>query len=193
MSKNKELLSSFMDGQELSAAQLEALINDVESAKDFERFHTIGDAMRDELAPAFSTDFASKVSAAIELEPAILAPKTAVNTTDEKVEKPSGNVVSLFGRFGSYGIAASVAAVMVVSAIQLQSNQTAEQDIPVLQTMPTGGYASPVSQQFSRTSTDVQQQMTEEERMAVERKMNAYIKDHLLQQRLKASSPQKDK
>lgn len=193
MSNNKEILSSFADGQELSAAELDKLINDVESAKDFERYHLIGDAIREELAPAFTTDFASSVSAAIAQEPAILAPKTSIDTPVEPQNKPSGNVVSLFDRFGSYGIAASVAAVMVVSAIQLQSNQGAEQDIPVLQTIPTGGYASPVSHQIPQTSADIQQQMTESERLAVERKMNAYVKDHLLQQRLKATTPQKDK
>ncbi|WP_435274645.1 sigma-E factor negative regulatory protein [Psychrobium sp. nBUS_13] len=193
MSKNKEILSSFADGQELSATELDQLINDVESAKDFERYHLIGDAIREELAPAFTTDFASIVSAAIAQEPAILAPKASVDKPVELQNKPSGNVVSLFDRFGSYGIAASVAAVMVVSAIQLQSNQGAEQDIPVLQTIPTGGYASPVSHQIPQTSADIQQQMTESERLAVERKMNAYVKDHLLQQRLKATTPQKDK
>ena len=186
-------MSSFADGQELSAAELDKLIHDVESAKDFERYHLIGDAIREELAPAFTTDFASSVSAAIAQEPAILAPKTSVDTPVKSQNKPSDNVVSLFDRFGSYGIAASVAAVMVVSAIQLQSNQGAEQDIPVLQTIPTGGYASPVSHQIPQTSADIQQQMTESERLAVERKMNAYVKDHLLQQRLKATTPQKDK
>jgi sigma-E factor negative regulatory protein RseA len=193
VSNNKEILSSFADGQELSATELDQLINDVESAKDFERYHLIGDAIREELAPAFTTDFASIVSAAIAQEPAILAPKASVDKPVELQNKPSGNVVSLFDRFGSYGIAASVAAVMVVSAIQLQSNQGAEQDIPVLQTIPTGGYASPVSHQIPQTSADIQQQMTESERLAVERKMNAYVKDHLLQQRLKATTPQKDK
>ena len=177
-----------MDDQELSDKQLDALISEAQSAQDFERYHLIGDAIRDELSPDFSADFASKVSAAIDLEPAILAPKLQ-RQTDNVEESPStNNVVSLFGRFGSYGIAASVAAVMVVSAIQLQSNQSVDQDIPVLQTMPTGGYASPVSLQSPSVSNEVQQQMAQQERLALERKMNAYVKDHLLQQRLKPNT-----
>jgi len=184
VSNNKEALSSFIDGQELSAQQLDLLI--AESESDFERYHLIGDTIRDELSPAFSLDFASKVSAAIALEPTILAPKK-VEVTQELVA-PRGNVVSLFGRFGSYGIAASVAAVMVVSAIQLQSNQSIDQGIPVLQTIPTGGYASPVSLQTPAVNNDVQQQMAQKERLELQRRMNAYVKDHLLQQRLKSST-----
>jgi len=186
VSNNKEALSSFIDGQELSAQQLDLLIAQAQSESDFERYHLIGDTIRDELSPAFSLDFASKVSAAIALEPTILAPKK-VEVTEELVA-PRGNVVSLFGRFGSYGIAASVAAVMVVSAIQLQSNQSIDQGIPVLQTIPTGGYASPVSLQTPAVNNDVQQQMAQKERLELQRRMNAYVKDHLLQQRLKSST-----
>lgn len=193
MSNNKETLSSFIDDQELSDKQLDALIADVESADNFERYHLIGDTIRDELSPEFSLDFASKVSAAIDLEPAILAPKSHSKKEDVQVTTPNSNVVSLFGRFGSYGIAASVAAVMVVSAIQLQSSQSIEQDIPVLQTMPTGGYASPVSLQSPSVSSEVQQQMAQQERLALERKMNAYVKDHLLQQRLKSNVSTQEK
>jgi sigma-E factor negative regulatory protein RseA len=190
VSNNQETLSSFMDGQELSAQQLDQLIAQAQSSTDFERYHLIGDAMRDELSPDFSIDFASKVSAAIALEPAILAPqKVATVEVANKSVNVSGNVVSLFGRFGSYGIAASVAAVMVVSAIELQSNQGIEQSIPVLQTIPTGGYASPVSLQAPSTVNDIQQQMAQKERLELQRRMNAYVKDHLLQQRLKSSAP----
>ncbi len=189
MSNNKEILSSFVDDQTLTTSELDALIAEAQSAQDFERYHLIGDAIRDELSPDFSIDFASKVSAAIALEPAILAPKNKVD--DEPVlnkTKESSNVVSLFSRFGSYGIAASVAAVMVVSAVQLQSNQDVNQDIPVLQTIPTGGYASPVSLQIPSNTPDVEVQMVKKERLALEYRMNAYVKDHMLQQRLKSNA-----
>jgi sigma-E factor negative regulatory protein RseA len=194
VSNNQETLSSFIDGQKLSAQQLDQLIAQAQSATDFERYHLIGDAIRDELSPNFSMDFASNVSAAIALEPAILAPNRVTNVElADKSVSVDGNVVSLFGRFGSYGIAASVAAVMVVSAIQLQSNQSIEQDIPVLQTIPTGGYASPVSLQSPNTSNDIQQQMAQNERLALQQRMNAYVKDHLLQQRLKSSASVENK
>lgn len=187
MSNNKEILSSFVDDQTLTTSELDALIAEAESAKDFERYHLIGDAIRDELSPDFSIDFASKVSEMIELEPAILAPSNKV-TTEAKEKTESSNVVSLFSRFGSYGIAASVAAVMVVSAVQMQSSQGENQDIPVLQTIPTGGYASPVSLQVPNNTSNVEVQMVKKERLALEYRMNAYVKDHMLQQRLKSNA-----
>jgi len=73
--------------------------------------------------------------------------------------------------------------------LPLQSNQDVEQGIPVLQTIPTGGYASPVSLQTPSVANDVQQQMAQKERLELQRRMNAYVKDHLLQQRLKSSAP----
>jgi len=192
VSNNKENLSSFIDDQTLTNSELDALIAEAESAKDFERYHLIGDAIRDELSPELSLDFASKVSAAIALEPTIIAPS---NKTTETVatKKAPNNVVSLVSRFGSYGIAASVAAVMVVSAIQLQSNQDVNQDIPVLQTIPTGGYASPVSLQVPRTTSDVELKMAQKERLELQHRMNAYVKDHMLQQRLKSNATTQNK
>lgn len=194
MSNNKELLSSFIDEQSLSKQQLEALLLDEQTSGDFERYHLIGDALRDELSPHYSVDFADNLSAAIALEPTVLAPKSERVTTLEQSEKTmTSTVVSLFNRFGQYGIAASVAAIMVVSAIGLQSNNNTAQDIPVLQTIPTGGYASPVSLQSAITDNDMQQKLAQKERLVVERQMNAYLKDHILQQRLKASIELSDK
>lgn len=194
MSNNKENLSSFIDDQALSNSELDALIAEAESAQDFERYHLIGDAIRDELSPGLSLDFASKVSAAIALESTIFAPNNkAANDETLKTTKASSNVVSLFSRFGSYGIAASVAAVMVVSAIQLQSNQDVNQDIPVLQTIPTGGYASPVSLQIPRNTSDVELKMAQKERLELQHRMNAYVKDHMLQQRLKSNATTQNK
>jgi len=198
VSNNKEKLSSFIDDQALTNSELDALIAEAESANDFERYHLIGDAIRDELSPELSLDFASKVSAAIALEPTIIAPSNKVtekNKVTETVDRDnrSKNVVSLFSRFGSYGIAASVAAVMVVSAIQLQSNQYVNQDIPVLQTIPTGGYASPVSLQIPRSISDVELKMAQKERLELQHRMNAYVKDHMLQQRLKSNATTQNK
>ena len=194
VSNNKEILSSFIDDQTLSNSELDALISDAECAQDFERYHLIGDAIRDELSPELSLDFASKVSAAIALEPTIIAPKNKV-VEDEALEtkKVPNNVVSLTSRFGSYGIAASVAAVMVVSAIQLQSNQDVNQEIPVLQTIPTGGYASPVSLQRPRNTSDVELKMAQKERLELQHRMNSYVKDHMLQQRLKSNATTQNK
>jgi len=193
LSQKKQTLSSFIDGEEVAVTALfDELANDPQLSQTFERYHTIGDAMRDELSPAFELDFADKISAAIEQEPTIIAPSM---TKDVEVtpanEHKQGNtktaeVIPFFGKLGQYGIAASVAAAMVIGVQQLNT-EASHQQLPVFQTIPTGGYASPVSFQTT-PSNDLQQELQQQQRIEQQRRMNAYIKDHLLQQRLKSQS-----
>ena len=193
MSQNKEILSSFIDGEEQSSISVfDELAKHPELVQTFERYHAIGDAMRDDLSPAFTLDFASAVSAAIDAEPTIIAPKQtpSVTLSDNKSlsrGKKVADVIPFFGKLGQYGIAASVAAAMVIGVQQLNNNSSLQQDIPVLQTIPTGGYASPVSFQAT-SSNELQQELKQKQRIEQQRRMNAYVKDHLLQQRLKSQS-----
>lgn len=186
MSQNKETLSSFIDGEELSNEVLQELVKSPESVESFERYQVIGDAMRDELSPAFDLNFADSVAAAIEAEPTIIAPVQETKQP-KKLTKKTAEVIPFFGKLGQYGIAASVAAAMVIGVQQLDSNTATQQDFPVLQTIPTGGYASPVSFQAT-SSNELQQELKQQQRIEQQRRMNAYIKDHLLQQRLKSQS-----
>jgi len=189
VSHNKETLSSFIDGEELSSkAILEQLAKAPELTCSFENFHVIGDAMRDELSPAFELNFADSVAAAIDAEPTILAPVQSNELAPIAVKAKGGDVIPFFGKLGQYGIAASVAAAMVIGVQQLNNNPAdAQSDFPVLQTIPTGGYASPVSFQATPQS-ELQQELKQQQRIEQQRRMNAYIKDHLLQQRLKSQS-----
>jgi len=186
---SNETLSSFIDGEELSSKSiLDQLAQEPELAKTFERYHTIGDAMRDEVSPAFSLDFADKVAAAIDAEPTIIAPAQISEPHTNKTAKPkTAEVIPFFGKLGQYGIAASVAAAMVIGVQQLNNSAVdGQQDFPVLQTIPTGGYASPVS--FQAAPQNELRQELKQQRIEQQRRMNAYIKDHLLQQRLKSQN-----
>lgn len=189
MAHNKETLSSFIDGEELSSAEvLKELEKAPELAQTFERYHTIGDAMRDEISPAFDLDFADSVAAAIDAEPTIIAPAQTASDKVEVTKPKRADVIPFFGKIGQYGIAASVAAAMVIGVQQLNNAPSAtQQDLPVLQTIPTGGYASPVSFQAA-PQNDLRQELKQQQRAEQQRRMNAYIKDHLLQQRLKSQS-----
>ncbi|MDP2560893.1 sigma-E factor negative regulatory protein [Psychrobium sp. 1_MG-2023] len=190
MSDNRQTVSSFIDGEELSKELLDQLASDEALQGDFERYHLIGDAIRDELSPAFELDFADKVAAAIELEPTVIAPQATQETTvnEEVSKKPRAEVIPFFGKLGQYGIAASVAAAMVIGVQQFNHEETQSKDIPVLQTIPTGGYASPVSFQ-APTTNDLQKKIEQEEQRAQQQhRMNAFVKDHMLQQRLKSQT-----
>ncbi len=189
MANNKETLSSFIDGEELSSdALFKALDEAPELAQTFERYHTIGDAMRDEVSPAFDLNFADSVAAAIDAEPTIIAPKQTADKKVKSVKPKAAEVIPFFGKLGQYGIAASVAAAMVIGVQQLDNSPSeTQQHFPVLQTIPTGGYASPVSFQAA-PQNGLSKELKQQQRIEQQRRMNAYIKDHLLQQRLKSQS-----
>jgi sigma-E factor negative regulatory protein RseA len=72
-----EQLSALVDG-ELGADETRALLNELESDPEirghWERYHLIGEALRGALPEQMDTGLAARVSAALEDEPALLAP-----------------------------------------------------------------------------------------------------------------------
>ncbi len=173
---NNEKLSALVDGELHDDALLKKLTADEDMTGQYGRYNLIGDVMRGEVPQQIQLDLSDKVMAALENEPVIVAPKPRVE------ERPSlfqTKVVPLFKQFGQYAIAASVAAV-VVGGVQLN---TAQQDpltpAPVLDTVPFAGVAELVSLQALP-----QQQLTEQEVMEQRRRINAFLQDHKLQQRM---------
>lgn len=218
VSNKKQQLSAWMDNelspQELaqfervsneqaSDSELEAFLSE-ELSENWQGYHLAGEALRNELPPQMDLDFADKVSAAISREPAhSLAPTTIQDQQSaDVVEMPApkhaaaataprkSNVIPLLGKFGQYGIAASVAAALVIGVQQFNGGQTGEQPLPVLQTMPVGGYAAPVSLQ-AEPASQVQQRIEQNQRIEQQRRLNAFLQDHRLQQRLKSQAEEK--
>ncbi|MGL4900702.1 MAG: sigma-E factor negative regulatory protein, partial [Shewanella sp.] len=158
----------------------------------------IGDAMRGELPQTLVLDLSASIAAAIEREPAIVAPQLASNTTatltaeaervavaNEQSGAERNNVVSLFKQFGQYAIAATVALFAVVGVQNY--NQSTEDDAgaaPVLVTRPLVGSASPVSLQTGPVSQTQNQSYSNDQVNEQRRRINTYIQDHMLQQRL---------
>lgn len=182
VSQKKQQVSEFIDGLPLSDQMLIELANSNELKQDFERYHLIGDVMRDEIPQTLDLDFATKVAAAIESEPTILAPKAKVT---DKLKGKQAEVIPLFGKLTQYGIAASVAAALVIGVQQLDLKDNQDSNAPVLQTIPMGGFVSPVSLQ-ANTNQELQQRNEQKQLLEQRRQVNAYIQDHVLQQRLKS-------
>jgi sigma-E factor negative regulatory protein RseA len=181
---SQEWVSAAVDG-EVDDQTLAQLASDVESHQEWQRYHMIGDTMRGELPAAIDLDITASIAAAIALEPTIMAPKAKMSEQGAAVvtaSKPS-NVVSLFKQFGQYAIAASVALVAIVG---VQSyDQDPESPLPVFNTRPLVGTMSPVSLQTGPVVN--QQGYTNEQVLEQRRRVNAYIQDHMLQQRLNPS------
>ncbi|QLE84581.1 anti-sigma factor [Shewanella sp. Scap07] len=174
----QEWVSAAVDG-ETDAQTLAELAADTDSHELWQDYHMIGDAMRGELPQQINLDLTANIAAAIEQEPAIVAPKVT-----QQAAKPAAklaNVIPMFKQFGQYAIAASVALVAVVGVQNY--NQTPEVDaspLPVLNTRPLVGSATPVSLQTGPTQQNRANEQVREQRHRV----NTYIQDHMLQQRL---------
>lgn len=185
---NKEQLSALMDG-DLSEIEVLNELGTVPTLQDtWSRYHLIGDAMRGDLPVNLQLDLSDSIMLALEDEPAILAPKPAQPAAPQV--QPAGKVIPFVRRFGQqvgqYAIAASVAAAVIFGVQQYQGKDGVPTS-PVLNTIPVGGSAAPVSVHYPQdgSRTGVRQQGLSEQQMQEQReRINAFLRDHQLQQRL---------
>ncbi|TKB49367.1 anti-sigma factor [Ferrimonas sediminicola] len=185
MTERKEAVSAWVDG-EGSDLELKQWLKDDQMQSTWDRYHLIGDAMRNELPKALNLDIAAGVAAALEQEPTVLAPKPSRRAL------VSGKVVALSRRFGQYAIAATVAAIAVVGVQQYGAEQQ-NSPVPVLNTLPVVGAPTPASYQANTPAArQAQAQSAEAQAMEQRRRVNAYLRDHLLQQRLKGHNVSND-
>lgn len=184
----QEWVSAAVDG-ETDAQTMAELVADTHSHNKWHNYHMIGDAMRGELPQTIVLDLSASIAAAIELEPAIVAPQVTAPevdypvTTQVAVNAGNSRVVPLFKQFGQYAIAATVAMFAIVGVQNY--NQTADDEAspsPVLITRPLVGSASPVSLQTGPVQQN--QGYTNDQMNEQRRRINTYIQDHMLQQRL---------
>lgn len=192
---NNERISLLMDGQSEAGAWLTGAARERDEQETWSRYHLIGDALRDELPPVCAFDLADRVSAALADEPTILAPRASRWQT--QIRPMLGNLLRQGGQFA---IAASVAAVTILGVrhYQLGEQALARQPAPVLNTIPVGGIAAPVSINYQPTALPEHMQqpggqvmLADDQARLVEReRINAFLRDHQLQQRLHRISGQ---
>lgn len=190
---NKEQISALMDGDLSDAELLNELGQDSDLQDTWGRYHLIGDAMRGDLPVNLQLDLSDSIMAALEDEPTILAPKPVetppVLQPAAAPVKTDSNVVPLFRRvgqqLGQYAIAASVAAAVIFGVQQYQGQDGVPAN-PVLNTIPIGGSAAPVSVHYPQQdgARARQQGLTEQQMQEQRERINAFLRDHQLQQRL---------
>ncbi|WP_279488324.1 RseA family anti-sigma factor [Aeromonas veronii] len=190
---NKEQISALMDGDLSDAEVLNELEMDSDLQYTWGRYHLIGDAMRGDLPVNLQLDLSDSIMAALEDEPTILAPKPVetapVLQPAVAPVKTDSNVVPLFRRvgqqLGQYAIAASVAAAVIFGVQQYQGQDGVPAN-PVLNTIPIGGSAAPVSVHYPQQdgARARQQGLTEQQMQEQRERINAFLRDHQLQQRL---------
>ncbi|MFR9720186.1 sigma-E factor negative regulatory protein [Aeromonas diversa] len=184
---NKEQLSALMDGVldgEQGRQAIDEVMSDAEQQASWSRYHLIGDAMRGELPDTMQFDLCDKIALALEAEPTVLAPQPAA-----AAPRHGGKVIPLVRRFGQqmgqYAIAASVAAAVIFGVQHYQGQDPVAPVNPVLNTIPVGGNAAPVSVHYPKDDSRARQQALTEQQMNEQReRINAFLRDHQLQQRL---------
>lgn len=183
---NKEQLSALMDGDLSEMKVLNELGTDPAMQDTWARYHLIGDAMRGDLPVNLQLDLSDSIMLALEDEPTILAPAPA----PAPAVKTGAKVIPLIRRFGQqvgqYAIAASVAAA-VIFGVQQYQGQDGVPTNPVLNTIPVGGSAAPVSVHYPQEgnrATARQQGLNEQQMQEQRERINAFLRDHQLQQRL---------
>lgn len=185
---NKEQISALMDGDLSEIKVLNELGTDPSMQDTWSRYHLIGDAMRGDLPVNLQLDLSDSIMLALEDEPTILAPVPVPSTVTEV--KTGAKVIPLIRRFGQqvgqYAIAASVAAA-VIFGVQQYQGQDGVPSNPVLNTIPVGGSAAPVSVHYPQEgnrATARQQGLNEQQMQEQRERVNAFLRDHQLQQRL---------
>ena len=116
-----EQLSSLIDGELDDTRQrhaIDALAHDAEARDRWERFHLASDALHGNLAEAIGPRFSTRVMAAIEDEPTILAPPLPRKPSVSIDHAPAARS-SFSKRFAGLAVAASVAAIAVMGVESL--------------------------------------------------------------------------
>lgn len=175
MEKNNEKLSALIDNELLDNQLVDELISKEAQQALFSRYHLIGDVMRgDVVGQSLNIDISQQVMAEIDKQ-VRSAPIDAVITGDNKGDGQANNIIPFAKRFSQYAIAASVAAVVVLtSLITAQPEIETSSGLEVLSTVPFGGAVTPVSLQAKHKQSEQAIKKRNE-------RLEALLKDHQLQ------------
>jgi sigma-E factor negative regulatory protein RseA len=175
-SEKQDWLSAASDNQGISAQQLDSLLQDPALQEQWLRYQMIGNVMRNELPAQVDLNFADNFELLLaeeeahQLQAEPVLQLSAVTTTSRWGKIKSAANQSWIKTMLQGAIAASVAIVAVVGVQQSQqsADDALTSPLPVLQTRPIGGVATPVS--LSQSSVDSrfaaqqQQQQLEQQR-----------------------------
>lgn len=190
----KEQLSALMDGETLDSELLNTLSKDKNLQQSWESYHLIRDTMRGDTSEILHFDISASVMAAIENEPA----RQVTPLIPEQQPQPQQwqkmpfwqKVRPWASQLTQMGVAACVSLAVIVGVQHYngQSDNAAQPETPVFNTLPMMGKASPVSLGIpsDTTASTGQQQQVQEQR----RRINAMLQDYELQRRLHAEQLQ---
>lgn len=167
--QQKEALSAYMDGHDVSGEFTDTLCNDADLQQKWAHYHAICSIMRNEEV-ILGSDFSNKLATLLEdehIEPVPMKKERGLT-----LKRWSMPIIQT-------GIAASVCLVAVLSVNYFNSNnEVAQAEQPVLQTMPFSNSIEAVS--YNSPAKD---QPTESQLEQQQRRINALLQNHELQRR----------
>lgn len=185
LSENQEWLSAASDNGDVSKEQLDALLQQPELQNKFERYQLIGSVLRQEKASVLPENFADDFAAKLADEP-VYQLQTSASLRHTLAVKWRKAANSRWLQPVSQGAVAAGVALMAVFGVQ-QYQQIPGQDmvspLPVLQTQPVAGFATPVS--LSQTTVADRFEQHEQQAMLEQQKrLQALLNAHRQQVRV---------
>lgn len=183
----KELLSAYMDGEQVNPTFTEQLCQDAELQESWEDFHTIRSIMRKESNVMLGADFTAKMESLIATEEIQVPNAMTSQPLPQEVENAPfmQKLKAWFMPITQVAVAASVCLVAVLGVQSFNAKSTVQSavDAPVLQTLPFNNGVQEVS--YNAPSKDV---MTAEQLEQKNKRIGAMLQSYELQRRVYADS-----
>ena len=183
----KELLSAYMDGEQVNPTFTEQLCQDAELQESWEDFHTIRSIMRKESNVVLGADFTAKMESLIATEEIQVPNAMTSQPLPQEVENTPfmQKLKAWFMPITQVAVAASVCLVAVLGVQSFNAKSTVQSavDVPVLQTLPFNNGVQEVS--YNAPSKDV---MTAEQLEQKNKRIGAMLQSYELQRRVYADS-----
>lgn len=184
----KELLSAYIDGEQVNAEFTETLCQNKELQATWDNFHIIRSVMREESAVLLDADFTAKMEALIAAEELPPVAITQSQPLPQEVEDSPfmQKLKVMFMPLAQISVAASVCLVAVLGTQSVMVAKNSDQNLvqpQVLQTLPLNSEVQEVS--YNAPVNDV---ITSEQMEKRSRKINAMLQDYEGQRRIHADS-----
>ena len=183
----KELLSAYIDGEQVNHELTEQLCQDAELQESWVNFHTIRSVMRQETNVFLGADFTAKMESLIASEEIQAVEVTESQPLPQDVENLPfmQKLKAWFMPMTQVAVAAGVCLVAVLGVQSFTAKSTVQSavDAPVLQTLPFNNGVQEVS--YNAPSKDV---ITTEQLEQKNKRIGAMLQSYELQRRVYADS-----
>jgi len=183
----KELLSAYIDGEQVNHELTEKLCQNAELQESWANFHTIRSVMRQETNVFLGADFTAKMESLIAAEEIQAAEITESQPLPQEVENSPfmQKLKAFFAPMTQVAVAAGVCLVAVLGVQSFNNKNEASNlpETPVLQTLPFNNAVQEVS--YNAPSKDT---LTSEQLEQKSRRIGAMLQNYELQRRMNADA-----